>query len=63
MTAQLREDTCSKAAIIFSLAMICYSANGKTIGSGDTLPARYLPFSILRRGSFYLDDPGPLFTR
>ncbi len=56
MTAHLREDACSKAAIIFALAMICYNANGKTIGSGDTLPARYLPFSILRQGSFYLDD-------
>jgi hypothetical protein len=56
MLAYLREDACSKAAIIFALAMICYSANGKTIGSGDTLPARYLPFSILRQGTFYLDD-------
>jgi hypothetical protein len=41
---------------VFALAMVCYTANGKTIGSGDTLPARYLPFAILNHGTFYLDD-------
>jgi hypothetical protein len=49
-------DRISAATIVFALAMVCYTANGKTISSGDTLPARYLPFAILNRGTFYLDD-------
>jgi hypothetical protein len=56
MLAYLREDAWSEATMIFALAMVCYTANGKSIGSGDTLPARYLPFGVLRQGSFYLDD-------
>jgi hypothetical protein len=36
--------------------LIVYLANGKTIWSGDTLPARYLPLSILRQGNFDLDE-------
>jgi hypothetical protein len=56
MPAALRHDALSEAAIVFALAMICYTANGKTIPSGDALPARYLPFAILQRGSFYLDE-------
>jgi hypothetical protein len=51
-----RDDIVSRAAIVFALAMICYTANGKTLGAGDTLPARYLPFAVLRHGSFYLDE-------
>src|ERR1700693_270786 len=39
------------AAVLFAV----YLGNARTIGSGDTLPARYLPFSILLRGTFYLD--------
>jgi hypothetical protein len=50
-----------RAVILFSLLLIVYLSNGKTLGSGDTLPARYLPLSILRHGSFYLDEYlGPL---
>jgi hypothetical protein len=56
MSPALRHDLLSEATIAFALAMICYTANGKTIPSGDTLPARYLPFAILQQGTFYLDD-------
>jgi hypothetical protein len=45
-----------KAVILFSFLLIVYLANGKTLGSGDTLPARYLPLSILHHGNFYLDE-------
>ncbi len=41
---------------VFLLAVVVYSANGRAIGSGDSLPARYLPFSILRAGSFTLNE-------
>ncbi|MDD5309234.1 MAG: hypothetical protein PHU25_18120 [Deltaproteobacteria bacterium] len=41
---------------IFCLAASVFVANQRTIGSGDTLPARYLPFSILKHGDFDLDE-------
>ena len=51
MLAYLREDAWSEATMMFALAMVCYTANGKSIGSGDTLPARCLPFGVLRQGA------------
>ena len=48
--------------IIFSLFLIGYLINGKTIGSGDTVPARYLPLSVLREGDFDLDEFRFLYT-
>lgn len=56
MCQRLRGDVVSRAAIAFALAMICYVGNGRTLGAGDTVPARYLPFAILRHGSFRLDE-------
>jgi hypothetical protein len=43
-------------AILFCTFMILYLANGVTKWVGDTLPARYLPFSILREGNFDLNE-------
>jgi hypothetical protein len=43
------------AALVFAVVDAVYLANGRTIGAGDTRPARYLPFAILRDGTFYLD--------
>lgn len=42
--------------LLFFAAVLVYSANGRAIGSGDTLPARYLPFSLLRERDFDLDE-------
>jgi hypothetical protein len=42
--------------ILFCALLILYLANGVTKASGDTLPARYLPFSILREGNFDLNE-------
>ena len=48
------------ALALCALLLVVYLANGLWRGpegrSGDTIPARYLPFSILRHGNFYLDD-------
>jgi len=44
------------AGTVFLACLLVYLANGKTIWSGDTLPARYLPLSILREGNFDLDE-------
>jgi hypothetical protein len=32
-----------------------YLANGREIGSGDTVPAKYLTLALLRGDGFYLD--------
>jgi hypothetical protein len=42
--------------VLLAALLIVYLANGRTLGSGDTMPARYLPLSILRRGDFWLDQ-------
>lgn len=36
--------------------MPVYLGNGVTLGTGDTLPSRYLPVSLLTDGDFYLDE-------
>src|SRR5262245_55039662 len=41
---------------VFVCALTVYLANGRTLRTGDTLPARYLPFSILREHDFDLDE-------
>jgi hypothetical protein len=38
------------------IVALIYLANGRAIGSADTLPARYLPFSIVRELDFDLDE-------
>lgn len=42
--------------LLFSLLFVLYLANGRTLWSGDTLPLRYLPISLLREGNFDLDE-------
>ncbi len=49
-------------AILFSIVLIIYLSNGITISAGDTRPARYLPFSIIQQGDFYLDEFAFLFS-
>ena len=41
--------------VIFSIALIVFLANGRTISGGDSVPAKNLPLSILLHGNFYLD--------
>ena len=43
------------AALVCAAALAVYLSNGRAIGAGDTLPARYLPWSVLQSGSFALD--------
>jgi len=47
---------------LFALVLGGYLLNGHAIPAGDTTPNRYLPVSILRDGSFYLDDFPFLFS-
>lgn len=42
-------------ALLFVVVLAGYLANGRTIGSGDTLPARFLPWSVMQHGSLTLD--------
>lgn len=45
--------------LIFLTCLVVYNANLRLIGSGDSIPARLLPFAILNHGSLYLDAFGP----
>jgi hypothetical protein len=42
--------------LLFYAVVLIYSLNGMTLGSGDTVPARYLPLSLLRERNFDLDE-------
>ncbi len=44
-----------EAFAVFAVALGGYLANGRTIGSGDTLPNRYLPIAIVRDHTLALD--------
>lgn len=46
----------SPGFFVFSVALIVFLANGRTISGGDSVPAKYLPLSILGHGNFYLDQ-------
>jgi hypothetical protein len=41
--------------LLFLACLLVYNANLRQIGSGDTLPARYLPLILLRDGTLHLD--------
>ena len=53
VTGLFRHPTATR---LFFIALFIYNANGKQIGAVDTMPARLLPYSILREGNFDLDE-------
>ncbi len=42
--------------LLFLFTILIYSLNGHALGSGDTIPARYLPLSLVRELDFDLDE-------
>ena len=42
--------------LVFSITLIVFLANGRTIPGGDSVPAKNLPLSVLTHGNFYLDQ-------
>ena len=42
--------------LLFLVVLAAYLSNGRTIGAGDTLPAAYLPWSILQQRNVTLDE-------
>ena len=52
----------SASFLLFLVVTLVYIANGRTVGAGDSLPARYLPFSLLREGNFDFDEFPPLYS-
>lgn len=42
--------------LLFLFTILIYSLNGRTLSSGDTIPARYLPLSLVREFDFDLDE-------
>src|SRR5262245_39198374 len=51
----------SGSLLLFLGALGGYLANGRVIGSGDTLPARYLPWSMIERQTLDLDPFAALY--
>jgi len=45
-----------RRSLVFLLPLLVYLATGNTLGSSDSLPSRYLPFSILLERDFDLDE-------
>ena len=45
-------------ALLLAVALLGYSANLRLLPSGDTIPARLLPLSLLREGDLDLDEFG-----
>lgn len=52
----LQRSEAATAALLFLAPFLVYVANGRVLGSGDTIPAKYLPLSILREFNFDLDE-------
>jgi hypothetical protein len=50
-----RLDTAQETTLLLAALLILYLGNGRTLASGDTMPARYLPLILLRERTFYLD--------
>ena len=42
--------------LLFLITILIYSLNGRTLWSGDTMPARYLPLSLVWELDFDLDE-------
>ena len=56
-TASLKDALAENAfGLLICFVTILYFGNYRTLGSSDTIPARYLPLSILREGDFDLDE-------
>jgi hypothetical protein len=52
------KQTISENSLLLVLCgvLILYTANYRTLGASDTVPARHIPLSILREGNFDLDE-------
>jgi hypothetical protein len=51
-----RHRRAADGALVAGAALIVYLANGATLPSGDTVPARYLPLSLWREADLDLDE-------
>jgi arylsulfatase A-like enzyme len=55
MTLEMNRNA-TLSLLIFFLSLLAFCANTRSISSGDTYPATYLPFSILNEGNLDLDE-------
>ena len=54
--AATEPSTARVIVLLFSALMLIYVLNFRFLGSGDSIPPRLLPFSILREGNLNLDE-------
>ncbi len=59
----LKRNESYNIVLLLCLILIAYSANYRTGGPSDTVPARYLPFSLWRECDFDLDEFAKLHSR
>lgn len=56
MTFEAEEGWSRRRAVVLALlAFLIYNANFRLVGSGDSYPARFLPFALWNHGTLYLD--------
>ena len=49
--------------LLFLCVAAIFNLNGRVLGAGDTVPANYLPFSLIREFDFDLDEFSFLYER
>lgn len=54
--AAARRSDLRTALLLALLACLVYNLNFRTMGTGDSFPARFLPFAVLGEGSLHLDS-------
>ena len=55
-TGRALSESLRSPLLLFLLTILIYSLNDRTLWSGDTIPARYLPLSLVRELDFDLDE-------
>lgn len=52
-----------RVILLFCILLVAYLANGENLGTGDTLPAQQIPFSLIRGHDFYLNEFVPDYAQ
>ncbi|MBC7840273.1 MAG: hypothetical protein H7Y39_16805 [Nitrospiraceae bacterium] len=55
-TGRALSESLRSPLLLFLLTILIYSLNDRVLWSGDTIPARYLPLSLIRELDFDLDE-------
>src|SRR5215471_13462643 len=62
LVAESKPRTFRRTFAVLLFCLIVYNANGRLIATGDSEPARLIPFAILNHGRLFLDAYRPFPT-